>query len=141
METRTRVKRLRRVPELTTGSPFPSSVKNQSYWGQESRERQFCCCSSAGGTPTDLQLTFWMSVSTILYWSGMCVTMWVMLSSVVRTRVGPKTMARFLGSICQEEPGQVFGSSGVLVQTKLEHEQREPYETLFFSEFSATVFR
>ncbi len=47
----------------------------------------------------DLLLTFWMRVSTILYWSGMCVTMWVMLSSVVRTRVGPNTMARFLGSI------------------------------------------
>lgn len=47
----------------------------------------------------DLLLTFWISVSTILYWSGMWVTMWVMLSSVVRTSVGPNTMARFLGSI------------------------------------------
>lgn len=44
-------------------------------------------------------LTFWMSVSTILYWSGMCVTMCVMLSSDVLTSVGPNTIARFLGSI------------------------------------------
>lgn len=50
-----------------------------------------------------MRLTFWMSVSTILYWSGMWVTMWVMLSSVVRTRVGPNTMARFLGSIWWRE--------------------------------------
>lgn len=40
-----------------------------------------------------------MSVSTILYWSGMCVTMWVILSSDVLTSVGPNTMARFRGSI------------------------------------------
>lgn len=44
-------------------------------------------------------LTFWMRVSTILYWSGMWVTMCVMLSSDVLTRVGPNTIARFLGSI------------------------------------------
>lgn len=44
-------------------------------------------------------LTCWMRVSTILYWSGMCVTMCVMLSSEVLTRVGPNTMAKLRGSI------------------------------------------
>lgn len=59
----------------------------------------------------DLRLTFWMRASTIRYWSGMWVTMWVMLSSVVRTRVGPNTMARFLGSIWPEREEPFFNSS------------------------------
>lgn len=51
-------------------------------------------------------LTCWMSVSTILYRSGMCVTMSFMLSSDVLTRVGPNTRARLRGSICTHIPNQ-----------------------------------
>lgn len=69
---------------------------------------------------TQRALTCWMRVSTILYWSGMCVTMWVMLSSDVLTRVGPKTIARFLGSIWKKgwkwkiRPG-LHGSFSILL--------------------------
>lgn len=40
-----------------------------------------------------------ITLSTILHWSDMSCTIWTMLSSAVRIRVGPKTIARFRTSI------------------------------------------
>ena len=55
-----------------------------------------------------------MRFSTILHWSGMWFTMLVMLSSEVRTSVGPNTMARLRGSIWTDgQPQGVQRGGGV----------------------------
>ena len=51
-------------------------------------------------------LTCMMILSTIRHWSDISFTMVTILSSVVLTKVGPKTMARFRASICNQQVDQ-----------------------------------
>lgn len=75
------------------------SVSEEPVVLLEEKTQRHWLKTTATFTPTTSVLTCRMSVSTILYRSGMWVTMSVMLSSEVRTSVGPNTRARFLGSI------------------------------------------
>lgn len=80
------------------------SEKAQHHWMMSQNTQQ------TGGQKKTLSmfiLTCRMSVSTILYRSGMWVTMSVMLSSDVLTRVGPNTRAKFLGSIWKRRQSYV----------------------------------
>lgn len=102
-----------------------------------------------------VSLTCWMSVSTILYRSGMCVTMSFMLSSDVRTKVGPNTRARLRGSIYThthtpskhiffKKPSVNPDNITVIddCDTWLHFKKLNFFShTLFLSELSATVFR
>ncbi len=127
----------------TVGSLSPSSVKNQSYCKRapDCIQNDFTNAQIPDISERGVfilhekvkELTCWMSVSTILYWSGMCVTMWVILSSDVLTSVGPNTIARFRGSIWNSDKWERWDISHHKVSVHTEHQDLWPmYQILLF---------